>query len=258
MNYRINYKSCPLCDSASFYPIYRGDCSKHKLYKPELPTLMQWMECTECKHHFIDGYFNDDGIKKIFSDTHENQKIGYQIEQQRLVSARILNKVIAYKDSGTWLDIGFGDGALLFTAQEYGFNCIGTDLREENVKIIKNLGIEAYSENIENIKFNEKISVVSMMDVLEHVPYPKKMLSVVSNILEENGIIVISMPNIESMIWKLMKQNNKNPYLGEIEHYHNFSRTRLYKLLIEFSLKPIHYGISERYRACMEVIAIKN
>ncbi len=218
---------------------------------------MQWMECGECKHHFIEGYFNEEGIKKVFSNTHENQKIGYQIEQQRMVSSRIVNKVIPFKNSGIWLDIGFGDGALLFTAQEYGFKCIGTDLRKENVKIMKNLGFEAYCENIENINFNNKISVVSMMDVLEHVPYPKIMLNTVSNILEENGIIVISMPNIESMLWKIMSQNNKNPYLGEIEHYHNFSRTRLYKLLNDFSIEPIHYGISERYRACMEIIAKK-
>jgi protein O-GlcNAc transferase len=51
--------------------------------------------------------------------------------------------------------------------------------------------------------------------------------------------------------------NNANPYWGEIEHYHNFSRARLYTLLEEFAFKPQSYGISERYRACMEVIATK-
>jgi hypothetical protein len=44
---------------------------------------------------------------------------------------------------------------------------------------------------------------------------------------------------------------------GSIEHYHNFSRSRLYALLRETGFEPVRYGISERYRACMEVIARK-
>jgi hypothetical protein len=51
--------------------------------------------------------------------------------------------------------------------------------------------------------------------------------------------------------------NGVNPYWGEIEHYHNFSRKRLYALLQNHGFKPADYHISERYRVCMEVIAIK-
>jgi hypothetical protein len=65
------------------------------------------------------------------------------------------------------------------------------------------------------------------------------------------------MPNSESVLWTAMNQSNANPYWGEIEHYHNFGRTRLYSLLEEAGFEPVRYGISERYRACMEVIARK-
>ncbi len=54
-----------------------------------------------------------------------------------------------------------------------------------------------------------------------------------------------------------MSQQNLNPYLGEIEHYHNFSRTRLFELLEECGFGIVKYGISERYRVCMEIIASK-
>ncbi len=54
------------------------------------------------------------------------------------------------------------------------------------------------------------------------------------------------MPNSETLIWELMNQNNLNLYLKEIEHYHNFSRTRIYSLLEEFGFMPIKYGISTR------------
>jgi SAM-dependent methyltransferase len=215
------------------------------------------MLCDSCRHVFVDGYFDDATLRVIFSHTQENQKVGFQIEQQRVVSSKIIEKVIQYKTEGCWLDVGFGNGSLLFTALEYGFKPVGVDLRTDSVKAMQALGIESYCEKVQNLKFSQKFSVISMMDVLEHVPYPKELLEAVEKNLEDGGVIVISMPNIESAVWKILNQEGKNPYWGELEHYHNFGRSRLYSLLEEFSIYPVRYGISDRYRACMEVIAIK-
>jgi hypothetical protein len=63
------------------------------------------------------------------------------------------------------------------------------------------------------------------------------------------------MPNFDCMAWRLMDLSNTNPYWGELEHFHNFSRARLLSLLKEMGFEAVHYGISHRYRGCMEVIA---
>jgi protein O-GlcNAc transferase len=47
------------------------------------------------------------------------------------------------------------------------------------------------------------------------------------------------------------------PIGGEIEHYHNFSRKRLYAHLEEQGFRPVEYHVSERHRVCMDVVAIK-
>lgn len=254
---RILYNKCPLCESEDLKKSVTGDCSKHTLYKKEIPPTMQWIDCQICSHQFIDGYFNDETLNLIFNKTHDNQKVGYEIEKQRYISSRIVEKIITYKSKGVWLDIGFGNGSLIFTAQEYGFKVIGLDLRKDNVETLKNLGIEAYCNKLEEIDFKTKITVASLMDVLEHIPYPKQILKVLYSKMDESGCLIISMPNSESIIWKLMTQQNQNPYLGEIEHYHNFSKTRLFELLEECGFSIVKYGISERYRVCMEIIASK-
>ena len=169
----------------------------------------------------------------------------------------MVEKVLPYKSDGTWLDIGFGNGSLLFTAQEFGFDSIGIDLRKDNVDAMKQLGFEAYCQLLETVEFDKEISVVSMMDVLEHIPYPKDVLISLNSKMEKGGCLLISMPNTENIIWKLMTEQNVNPYLGEIEHYHNFSRTRLVSLLDVYGFDVVRYGISERYRVCMEIVAIK-
>ena len=74
---------------------------------------MQWMDCHDCHHQFVSYYFTDDALKLVFSETHEHQKVGYEIEKNRHVSARMIKKVIQYSDSCTWLDVGFGNVSLL-------------------------------------------------------------------------------------------------------------------------------------------------
>lgn len=257
MQQRILYEFCPLCNSSELTSSLVGDCSNHPLYDAAISSKMQWVDCSECHHQFTDGYFTTDALNTIFSKTHENQKVGYQIEQQRVVSAKMVEKVLPYKSSGTWLDVGFGNGSLLFTAQEFGFDVIGVDLRKDSVDAMKRLGFKAYCQLVETMEFDGAISVVSMMDVLEHIPYPKDILRHLNSIIEDNGCLLISMPNTENVIWKLMTEQNINPYLGELEHYHNFSRTRLVSLLNECGFDVVRYGISDRYRVCMEIVALK-
>ncbi|MBF9060894.1 methyltransferase domain-containing protein [Rhodobacterales bacterium HKCCSP123] len=218
---------------------------------------MQWMDCRQCQHQFTDGYFTDDMLSIVFRSVNENQKVGYNIERQRHVSSRMIEKIIPFKSSGVWLDIGFGNGSLLFTAEEYGFEGIGIDLRPENVEAMKRLGLQAHCDLVQNISFKKKISVVSMMDVLEHMPYPKEVLEFLHPAMEEDAYLLLSMPNSENILWRLMTHQNKNPYYGELEHYHNFGRSRLYSLLGECGYEAVRYGVSERYRVCMEVVAKK-
>ena len=76
--------------------------------------------------------------------------------------------------------------------------------------------------------------------------------------MEPGGVLFVSMPNADSMLWNIATQQNSNPYWGELEHYHNFGRTRLYDVLQETGFTPVRYGISERYRMCMEVVALSD
>jgi predicted SAM-dependent methyltransferase len=91
--------------------------------------------------------------------------------------------------------------------------------------------------------------------VLEHMPFPQNGLVAARRLIRPEGILFVSMPNYNCAAWRLLDACNANPYWGELEHFHNFSRKRLYCLMEQNGFEAIHYGISERYRVCMEVIA---
>ncbi len=258
MSDRVNYTQCPLCDSSKFSKHYTGDCSRHPLYDRRISSEIVWLKCDDCTHVFTSGYYTEEACKIIFGKTLPHQRVGAKVEQQRYVSAKMIDRILPYKSDGAWLDVGFGDGSLLFTAGEYGFTPIGIDLRSDNVNTMNKLGIKAFCMDIADLVLDEKCSVISMADVLEHIPFPKTALEVSHKLLDDKGVLFLSMPNSENIIWDMMTKENVNPYWGELEHYHNFSRTRLYELLQENGFTPVSYGISSRYKLCMEVIAVKN
>jgi len=254
----VPYERCPLCESDRIAALRTGHCGNHPLYKPVLSPQMRWVRCEACAHVFRDGYYTEEMCRVIFAGTNECQKVGYDIEGQRFVSAHIVEKVLPFKSSGIWLDVGFGNGSLLFTAQEYGFTPMGIDLRMQNVEMLRSLGIDAFCRDIRSLEPEAPCSVISMADVLEHMPFPKEALKAAHSLLTDGGVLFVSMPNSENLLWKSLDAANSNPFWGELEHYHNFSRSRLYSLLDEFGFKPRLYGVSERYRVSMEVVAPKD
>ena len=257
MSDRHIYDKCPLCGGKNFKKFNEADCSGHDLYHPSLSPVITWNLCSDCRHVFTDGYFTDASNEIIFSKTHPPQSVGHDIENNRTRSAPMVEKVLPFAKDGVWMDVGFGNGSLLFTAMEFGFKPIGVDLRKDCVEAMIQIGIEAYCQDITTLDLSPKCRVVSLMDVLEHVPFPKDFLKAVHRNMEDGGVLLISCPNSESLVWDYLTGSGTNPYWGEIEHFHNFSRTRLYALLEEMGFKPQRFGVSQRYRLGMEIVATK-
>lgn len=251
------YAACPLCDSVDLADLRADSCVGHALYQPQLSPTVIWRTCQACGHIFRNGYYTDEACAVVFSATHEYQQVGYDLEGQRWISARMIEKVVPWRTGGPWLDLGFGNGALLLTAQEFGFEPVGVDLRADNVAALREFGLEAHCQPLETLGFPGRFSVISMADVLEHTPFPRLVLSHAHSMLDTGGVLFLSMPNADSPVWRLLDGAGANPYWGELEHYHNFGRARLQALLEEQGFTPVQFGVSERYRACMEVIALK-
>jgi len=254
------YSECPLCSGKDIVPICEADWTQHPLFAKtggQLSSLMTWVQCRNCGHQFTEGYFTTEAFSLLMAETNDGQVVNRNFEAQRAVASRMIEKVLPHANHGLWLDVGFGNGALLMAAKEYGFDVVGCDLRESVVTALRAAHIEAHCKDLTQLKLIQKCAVISMADVLEHMPFPKIGLRAAHALLQKKGILLLSMPNIESPVWDLLDQTKSNPYWMEVEHYHNFSRKRLFALLEELGFRPLRYGISERYRVCMEVVAQK-
>jgi len=261
------YEACPLCNGP-FNSLGKADCTSHALFHDDLPKTIQWCQCQNCSHVFTDRYWTSAGLEVVFRNAHDNQQIDIRrLDAKRAiwlpVVERAVNLLGGYGDAllqdtpSAWLDVGCGDGSLVMTASDIGFNAMGLDARQDSVQKLKQFGIQVYQGNFTSVNVNGQVQVLSMMDVLEHMAYPRQALQKAQSVLTKGGLLIVSLPDLGSSVWRLLNQANANPYWGEIEHHHNFSRERLFTLLHQEGFKVIDATIPNRYKAQIEVYASK-
>jgi 2-polyprenyl-3-methyl-5-hydroxy-6-metoxy-1,4-benzoquinol methylase len=94
------------------------------------------------------------------------------------------------------LDIGSGMGLFIYKAQKKGFNVKGLELSEFAVNFAKSKGLEAENNSIYNTKLPDNFfHVISMKEVIEHLPDPKNALSIIYKSLKPNGVLFITTGN---------------------------------------------------------------
>ncbi|MCB9915439.1 MAG: class I SAM-dependent methyltransferase [Planctomycetes bacterium] len=256
---RVPYTACPLCSGTAWIELRRDDCTSHPLYQPDLPATIGWLGCETCGHVFTEGWFDDEASARLMERANPLQLASAAAEEHRITAARLVQRVSVVRGAlgGRWLDVGFGNGALLTTAEEFGYEAVGLDLRGEGAAELQALGYDARLGSLADLDASERFDVISFADVLEHTPFPAETLTAAAAHLAPGGLLFVSMPNVDSYPWKVLDRKGANPYWTEIEHYHNFSREHLYWLLRRTGFEPCDYAVSERYRAGMEVIAVR-
>jgi len=256
------FPACPLCDGNSLADLRVDRCNGHPLWQRGLSEYIHWVHCTHCEHVFSRDFFTPEGLALLFGRANPSQIATLNIDIERTRWAPSIERVQQHLgqpawavDDAVWLDVGCGGGGLVITAAEYGFTAIGLDTRFAAVEHLRKLGYSAEVGDLSNLDVSDPVQVISLADVLEHVPYPRNALKRVYCALQPHGLVMISCPNLDCGSWRKSNADGVNPYWGEIEHHHNFSRASLMRLLAEEGFQPLSYHISVRYKSCMEIIA---
>lgn len=116
-----------------------------------------------------------------------------------------LKKLLKYSKKGELLDIGAGIGMFLSKAKDY-FNVTGTEVSDEGIAVAKErYGLDFVKGELESLEFGDKkFDVITMSQILEHVPYPGKTLDHLKSILKPGGILFISVPNESPASFRLL------------------------------------------------------
>jgi 2-polyprenyl-3-methyl-5-hydroxy-6-metoxy-1,4-benzoquinol methylase len=185
--------NCPFCNSTK--------SKLHEKFGPELQYT--YVKCIDCKliYQSPRPKYDENFLRDAY-EVYEGFIPDYVFSEKTLNSwDKELKEILRFDVNRTGiLDIGFGMGDFLKVSQKYYSNCIGVDLAENMAKYVKSqLNIKVYIGSYSDINFNEKYSCIHMSHVIEHIPDPKEWLLKTKKILEDQGILALSVPNMNSL-----------------------------------------------------------
>jgi len=102
------------------------------------------------------------------------------------------------------LDFGCGNGQFLRTATSAGYLAVGVDISDAAVTHCRALGLEAHLiTEFDPARHRETFDVVTLWDVLEHLPKPAEVLKSVATVLRRGGYLVAKSPGIGALSVKI-------------------------------------------------------
>lgn len=103
------------------------------------------------------------------------------------------------------LDIGCGTGAWLERLAEIGFsNLYGVDL---DIEQFQSISAKAFCLNLDSDEIPEfgidQFELITAIELVEHLENPGRLFTHISRLLSPNGYVLITTPNIHSMVSRL-------------------------------------------------------
>lgn len=157
--------------------------------RPETPVVLH--ECGSCGFRFFDpalaggGGFYEDLEKAGYYVTHRPE-FDFALQLGRQVKAR------------TILDVGGGEGAFLDLAKAAGLQTLGVELNATAADICARKGHKVIRKGLEAIApadLGGGVDMLTLFQVIEHVPDPLSFLHAAKRLVRSGGLLVVSVPN---------------------------------------------------------------
>lgn len=226
---------CPICSSTKFNSLL---ALKDFSISQESFSIVK---CSDCgflitsprpdsdsigKYYQSEKYISHSGGKKTIID-----KIYFLA--QRLTLRWKYNLIRSYKSKCEILDYGCGTGAFLDFLQKRRWDVTGVEPSAiARIKAESSLQKKIYQSLDDNIE--KKFDVITLWHVLEHIHELEDAIQKIKNLLKENGIIFIAVPNYESA--DAIKYREHWAAYDVPRHLWHFSKTTIERLLVKHKL----------------------
>lgn len=153
--------------------------------------------------------------------------------RSRLEANRVLSWCKGLPEKAKILDVGCGDGFHLNLLKKYGdksWSLEGIDVDRRAAEMAEKSGLKVHIGTVESLDLpRNTYDFAFMVQTIEHVEHPEKVLSAVSEILKPGGKLVVVTDNTDSTDFRIFK----NSYWGGYHfprHWNLFNRKSLSKL----------------------------
>lgn len=243
-----NLNKCPLCGSENIKVYRKGTIDPGKINSDNFRitdssygSLWNFSRCRKCTYVFSNPLIDEKSLIEFYSELEDNE---YSDEWEGraknfLTIFRELEKIS--KPGNSLLDIGAASGIFVNLAKERGYDAEGIEpsgyLADEAEK---KFNIKLFRGTIENFKTDKKYSVLTLLDIIEHLRDASSFMEKIVPFIDKKGILVIVTPDINSIPARIF---GKKWWHYRIAHL-NFFNLRS----IEFLLKKSGFEIIKKRR----------
>lgn len=235
-------RACPLCNSKE-----HAELSRKMQFELNCRTVI----CRECGFCFVSPLPKEEvyrnfyrvAYSRFYKDIHKvkikEDPIESPYENFRF---EFIEKHKPVKGSQV-LEIGAGPGRFLFLTSLRGARCAALEPSMEFKEVLRGKGIEVLGDFIEKFNSNRKFDIVYLFHVLEHFYDPIGTIKRLRDLVKDDGVIVVEVPNI----WKPFK--SLDGYFLRYPHLSYFSPKSLRRLLsmCGFELIELSIGTDDPY-----------
>ena len=190
-------------------------------------------KCEACGTTSTNFDYPADRLKDFYPEDYRNYSGIEQLVQKTVYWYLIRKWLSRYKPKSVF-EIGFGRGEMLSLLKKQGVwatGCEMTQLHIDNLREMKN--IEAYA-NLENVPDN-KYDLLVFYNSLEHLIEIDKYLTFSKKHLNQDGTIIITVPNFQSIQSRILK--GKWVHLDTPRHLTHFTQDSLCNLMSKYDIK---------------------
>jgi len=209
----------------------------------------KYTECQNCTMLYVTPRPTFDILKSFYSNS-VNYKFfndyifpaSIDIRREKIFKPRVETVIKLCKENkistNSILEIGAGYGLFLEEMKKKDIfkNIMGVEASDSLHERSKELGFNVYNGIFEELVIDEKFNVIVSFEVIEHIFNPKSVLINFFDILEDNGLLLMTFPNYNGFdISTLMEVSDTIDH----EHLNYFNEKSIELLLGEIGFKDI-------------------
>lgn len=233
---------CPLCGGTKFRK-RKEDCGTDVV------------QCSACGFLYINPQPTSEELEKLYSQEYYGdcaESVGGSLCFRLPVFQRGVRIIDELGKPGRVLDVGCGTGDFLELAKRAGWDAFGVELSDRAAHFARSRGLNVICGTLDTAGYAPGFfDVVTMWDVLEHLPDPRRAVEESHRLLTAGGFLVVRVPNTNFQLLKAFIREDifrtKRDSMQANLHLNHFSPTTLRRLLTSTGFEVVReeVGVSE-------------
>ncbi len=243
-----SFKKCVLCDRSRGRTLYEVESAAEAFKNRKFEIV----RCHDCGLVSTQPRLSEEGLRDCYPEAY------YSKDRLRLKSfleddvpwLRRADRLEKYSRGGSILDIGCGSGGFLGSLDVRRWQKYGVEISPVPAESARRrFNIHVFVGDLQEANFlDDQFDVITLWHVLEHLPNAFEVLKEIKRILKKGGVLLMAVPNFESLERKLTK--DKWYHFDIPRHLFHFSPETIGKMLCKADFKILkvrHFELKNWY-----------